>query len=343
MIWMAVPLTLFTFLSFFNPGLGQTGSVIFFIIVVIGCYTCQTLVDIPYTALGAEMTQNYDERSKLTACRNIFWVIGMFLSCAFLFFVDFFANLNGGDASKGFAYTSLLCAAPIIICLLITYVSTKGYEMTDIPKRKDKLNWGRLVIEPLKNKPFRYVTAIFALSIIAQTINNAVGLYYFLNNLKLTEVGASYLFVFSAVIGFADSWVAAKIADKLSKKAAWNICMGSWAFSGIVLTVFIMQPGAHLAMLGLFVIFMGLGLNTQYQLALSMIPDCIEVDEFKTGERREGMFYGLTSLTQKVLAAVTMAFSGFALEAIGYDGMAAEQSEGTLLGIKLIFGLASSF
>jgi sugar (glycoside-pentoside-hexuronide) transporter len=339
LLWMALPLTLFTFLSFFNPGLGPAGSVAFFIIVVVGSYFCQTMVDIPYTALGAEMTEDYDERSKLTACRNAFWVVGMFMSCAFLFFVDFFAARAGGDMNKGFAYTSLLCAAPICVFLFITYASTKGYERTDVVKRHDRLNWKALVADPLKNRPFRYVTAIFALSIIAQAVNNAAGVYYFLNNLQLTNSQASYLFVFSALIGFADSWAAAKIADKLSKKSAWNICMASWAFSATVLTVFVMQPGASVVMLGFFVIFMGLGLNTQYQLALSMIPDCIEVEEFKTGERREGMYYGLSSLVQKVFAAATMAACGFVLSAIGYDGMAAVQSDGALLGIKLLFGL----
>lgn len=338
LLWMAVPLTVTTFLSFYNPGFSQTGNIVFFVLVVIASYTFQTMVDIPYTALGAEMTNDYDERSRLNACRNSFWVVGMILSCAFLFFVDLFAGMNGGDMNKGFAYTSLLCAAPIIVCLFVTYYSTKGYELTEVPKRTEKFNWSALVLEPLKNRPFRYVTGLFAMSIVAQTVNNAVGLYWMLNYLGLTNVGASTLFVFSAVMGFAQSWGAGKLSQRLSKRASWNICMGSWAFSALVLTMFVMKPNSPLWLLGIFVLTMGMGLNTQYQLALAMIPDCIEVDEFKTGNRREGMYYGITSLVQKAGAALSMAACGFALEAIGYDGMAEVQSAATLNGLTWMFG-----
>lgn len=339
LLWMAVPLTVSTFLSFFNPGLSPNGNIIFFILVVIACYTFQTMVDIPYTALGAEMTTDYDERSKLNACRNVFWVVGMILSCAFLFFVDVFAGMNQGDMSKGFAWTSLLCASPIIFCLIITYCATKGYELSEVPKRTEKFSWSYRITEPLKNKPFRYVTGLFAMSIIAQTVNNAVGLYWMLNNLGLTTVNASYLFVFSAVMGFGQSWIVSKLSQRLSKRATWNICMGSWAFSALVLTMFVMKAGSPIWLLGIFVITMGMGLNTQYQMALSMIPDCIEVDEFKTGTRREGMYYGITSLVQKAGAAITMAVCGFILGAIGYDGMAEVQSAGTLKGLTMMFGL----
>ncbi len=346
LLWAAVPLAVFTFLSFYNPGLSPTASIIFFVVVVIGSYTFQTMVDIPYTSLAAEMTTNYDERSKLNACRNIFWNIGMFLSCAFLMIVDFFANLNGGDMNAGFAWTSLVCAVPIIPCLVITYITTKGHERTDIEIKPEKWSWSHRVLTPLKNKPFRYVTLMFALSIVAQTVNNAVGLLYYLNNLGWSDVFASTIFVISAAIGFLDTWVAQKIVDKFSKRAAWNICMGAWAFSCLALVLFFMSPETAAPPTGYFLIFLfivcnGLGLNTQYQLALAMVPDCVEVDEYQNGERREGMYYGMTNLVQKAGAAISMFVAGMVLEGIGYDGTAAAQTASTLTGMKVMFGLGT--
>lgn len=338
LLWAAVPLAVFTFLSFYNPHLSPSVLPIYLVIVICGASTCDTMVDIPYTALGAEMTSNYDERSSLNTYRNIFWNIGMFLSCAFLMIVEWFAKLNGGDMSAGFAYTSLVCAAPILVCILITYFSTKGYELTDIKQQVEKFSFKEKVIEPFKNRPFRYIAGVFTLSIIAQAINNAVGVYYFVNNLGLNPGSASLLFVFSAIIGFGDSWFAGSLIKKFSKKVAWAVCIGGWCFSTLVMALFIMQPGAPIWMLVVFVIFNGLGLNVQYQLVYAMIPDCIEVDEFKTGQRREGMFLGLTNLLQKVSAAITMGVVGFILGAIGYDGMAATQTPGALFGIKMLFG-----
>lgn len=149
---------------------------------------------------------------------------------------------------------------------------------------------------------------------------------------------ASLLFVISAIIGFGDSWLIGLISRKTSKRMAWSVSMGSWAFSTLILVLFVLQPNAPTWMLLLFIVFNGLGINTQYQVAHSMIPDSIEVEEFTTGERREGAYYGLTSFIQKVGASITMAVSGFVLAWIGYDGVAEVQSQATLNGLKWMFG-----
>ena len=73
-----------------------------------------------------------------------------------------------------------------------------------------------------------------------------------------------------------------------------------------------------------------------------MIPDCVEVDEWQTGERREGLFYGITNLIQKLGAALIIALSGVALTAIGYDGNAAVQPEGIVMSLRLLLTLGTS-
>jgi len=45
---------------------------IYFTVMILAYKTTHTILDIPYTSLGAEMTQDYDERSSLNSFRNFF-------------------------------------------------------------------------------------------------------------------------------------------------------------------------------------------------------------------------------------------------------------------------------
>jgi GPH family glycoside/pentoside/hexuronide:cation symporter len=68
-----------------------------------------------------------------------------------------------------------------------------------------------------------------------------------------------------------------------------------------------------------------------------MIPDIVEIDEFKTGKRREGLFLGTTSLLFKAGIALSVLIVGQLLNLIGYTPETAD-SPSVLLGIRIIFG-----
>jgi Na+/melibiose symporter-like transporter len=69
-----------------------------------------------------------------------------------------------------------------------------------------------------------------------------------------------------------------------------------------------------------------------------MMPDVIEYDEFLTGERREGIFYGMNAMITKVTGALGMLICGWGLKLSGYvEG--AVQTPRALFGIRFIFAL----
>ena len=68
-----------------------------------------------------------------------------------------------------------------------------------------------------------------------------------------------------------------------------------------------------------------------------MIPDVVEVDEFKTGKRREGLYFGVATFVQKMGSAFALLILGQALLWIGYVPKV-EQSASTLLGLRIMFG-----
>jgi Na+/melibiose symporter-like transporter len=74
-----------------------------------------------------------------------------------------------------------------------------------------------------------------------------------------------------------------------------------------------------------------------WMITWSMIPDCIEVDEFKTGERREGMYFGILSFVQKLSVALAIAVSGIILQKIGYIPGTTEQTAAVLDNLKTVY------
>jgi len=88
-----------------------------------------------------------------------------------------------------------------------------------------------------------------------------------------------------------------------------------------------------------FLCFSGLGLafGGFMTLPLSIIGDTIDYDEYRTGRRREGFYWGTTEFCRKVTQGAAFGVIGLTLEYLGYEGRAAEQSASALLGLKILF------
>jgi GPH family glycoside/pentoside/hexuronide:cation symporter len=85
----------------------------------------------------------------------------------------------------------------------------------------------------------------------------------------------------------------------------------------------------------------GFGFSGQWVFPWGMLPDVIEVDQQQTGERREGIYYGVWAFLTKFTGALGIAVGGWALELFGYVPNVM-QTETARLGIRLFFGLVPS-
>ena len=62
----------------------------------------------------------------------------------------------------------------------------------------------------------------------------------------------------------------------------------------------------------------GIGAAVAYLIPWSMLPDVIEYDQLRTGQRRDGLFYSMFVFLQQVGLSFGLAASNFALEVAGY-------------------------
>ena len=73
-------------------------------------------------------------------------------------------------------------------------------------------------------------------------------------------------------------------------------------------------------------------------LPWAILPDAIEWDEWKTGERREGIYYSMVTLVKKVTSSIAVPLSLLLLEATDYVANAETQSRDSLTAIRMLVG-----
>ena len=105
-------------------------------------------------------------------------------------------------------------------------------------------------------------------------------------------------------------------SKRIGKKGVYYLGMIWWIVVSFLL--FIVQPAWSPSVIIILGVLAGVGVATAYLVPWSMLPDVIELDELKTGRRREGAFYGFFVLLQKLGLALGLGLVSLALGLAGY-------------------------
>ncbi|MDR1798142.1 MAG: glycoside-pentoside-hexuronide (GPH):cation symporter [Clostridiales Family XIII bacterium] len=330
-IGVALPFVLISILLFTNWGLGEVASKIYFVIIILLYYTAQTVLDISSSALGSEMTLDYDERATLATFKNYFGLLATVAISPTLMLVAYFGGWFE-QSDRGWSMTIACYMAVALVFIFILWRTTRGYERHR--SAAEKFSY-RDVATVFKVRPTRIVMLIFGIAIFANTINYAIQVYYYTNYAQLSDAQIASVTLVFGVASIVGAWLTDVLMKRLSKRNAWVIAIGLEAVVMIVMIGFVIQPGG-VASIYVLVLLMALGNAAVYQIPWAMIPDCVDVTELKTGKRIDGVVFGIVAFVQKFCGALGAAVLGVLLTAIGY-GDAAVQSAETLAGLKYLF------
>lgn len=334
LIVSAIPFGIITWLLFTSWNFVESQQKIYFIIISILFYTFQTLVDIPYTSLSGEVTSDYDTRSKLATIRTFWAIVGVALGSGIMAYTSYLTPLVGSVRkawSVCFGIFGIICTLSIIAGWKVS----EGYENTD-EIIKEKISIKDIIDGPLRNKSFLHLTGAFIFAILAQAVFLGVMVYYFTYNLKLNDMQISVvnMIMWSVALIWVfpiDHW-----SVKFSKKHAWCISMGIWLLCMIIFPLFFLKQRSMLGPIIMTSILV-VGLNALYQVIYAMISDCVEVDELMHDNRKDGIFYSMATVSQKVAAAIGVSILGYAIDFIGYHPESAIQKATTIQGFQWLF------
>jgi GPH family glycoside/pentoside/hexuronide:cation symporter len=348
LLYGAIPFGLFFFLQWIVPQFSSDRTTniwaLFWYYVVIGLISqvFYTVVNLPYTAMTPELTQDYDERTSLNSFRFTFSIGGSIVSLILSQVV--FSLIS--DRQQQYLVLAAICT---LISVASLYWCVFGVRDRALACEAKLVNREEQVeipfLEQLKiafsNKPFLFVIAIYLFSWLALQITASVIPYVTVNIMGLQDkdVPTTMIAVQGTALLMLSFW--SKVSQRIGKKPVYFLGMTSWIIAALGL--FFLQKG-QIFLMYLLAVMAGVGVSTAYLIPWSMIPDVIELDELETGQRREGIFYGFMVLLQKFGLALGLFIVGNVLERFGFKESVAGQPipvqpESALLAIRYTVGI----
>lgn len=313
-------------------------KVIHFVVVILLFYTMATTYYISFQALGAEMTSDFKERARLMSIKSAMISIGCTVAASGTYFLVAQFSDALGESMAWTVAVGILASVGVILSWICVGL-TKGYEHSpevlnanQPAGAKQKHNYVALFKDVSQNRPFLYVTGIMLLVCIAGFGSSVMIIYYMTYNIGLTEGQVSLAFLIQGITGVISAPVANKLLPIVGRRKSYHILMGIWAlgFLGFLL----LGKGDVMEFYMLYGLW-GFGWISLWSLIYTMIADVVIVDEYKTGRKREGLYYGVTQLFQKASSGVATWFIGLALTFAGYVANQ-EQPQSSLDMIKYL-------
>lgn len=316
--------------------------------------TAISIYEIPYLALGAELTQDYDERTSITAARGFAALLGT-MTAASLSFVLFFPEVQAGidpkmvyqgyprmGISYGAAMTVIGVAATLGTLSWRPFLSRKTEEGTDAGSVTGFLS---SVGQSLGVPSFRALFASSSLFFLAVVINSALSIHFLTHQAGIT---ASVALTWFQVAFYGGGLAGVVFWMRVSRRAEKHhvFMTGMVSTAAVMLGSYLLiGEGRPLGTGNVTAVLSGHALGGFFGSILwfmpySMIADIADEDEARTGERREGSFFGMLSLGQQLATGVSVLIAGILVDSFaGLVPGQAEQTTTTSHRIAFLYGV----
>ncbi len=318
----AIPFALSLIFIWMAPfdGVEQTTSLMLFMIFVPFLWEgLGTMTTTAYYALLPEMFSTYEDRTKVAVSMNIIQVIGLFIGMA---------GTPVLTDTIGWVPTAAIFA---VITIVTYYIGLPGM----FERQSSVQAEGVPFIEALKAT---FINRSFISVVISQTFR-FVGtgtlttgvLFYVKYSLDAGEAFGSVIlgvaFIVSAIT--LEVW-RRLISNRFEARTTLMIANGVMAISVIPLGFAPTTTTAAIASAGL-----GLGLAGLILMGDVIVADVIDEDEVKTGQRREGMYFGMSKFIMKLSGSIVAVWFGWIAPAYGYDSALDIQPDSVATGFRV--------
>jgi GPH family glycoside/pentoside/hexuronide:cation symporter len=326
MLGALIPIAV-TFVMLWNSprSLSDGWLVLWIAVALFGFYTAYTGYSVPHQSLGAELTSDHHDRSRLFGGRHAAWMLSMMLAFGAIEFVDGAADPRAAAAT--FATALALVAVPVLLIPPLFLRERPEYE-----GRGGRSPYASLR-GVLSNPHARILLIVWFIESMGSGVLGVTAPYiteYVIGRPDL--IGRAPAVFFVASVCSIPVWVA--LSRRFGKRNVWRVAMlGVAASFGAMGFIGEGDLVALFTMLFLGGCFFGCGGT----LGLSMMADVIDFDEYQTGERKEGAYSAAFGFALKSAIGITVVVVGWALQLSGFVPNA-EQSPTALLTLRAIFG-----
>ncbi|ANS44009.1 MFS transporter [Serratia inhibens] len=283
-----------------------------------------TMVLVPYETLVPEMTDDFKQKTKFSGARISLAQLSAILAA---FLPGILLGYFGKDNAVSFFYASLVFS--VICALVLTLVYCFSWERQPGPGtlgEQQKLTLGqsikRLYVElasTLRVRIFRQHLGMYLGGYIAQDVFNAVFTYYVVFVLMQSATVASTLMGWMATLQFIAVIGMIPLCIRFGPAPSYRLVVALFGLSALSYgALYYAGMNDAFSLLLLISAIAGLGRGGINYVPWNIYTYIADVDEAITGQRREGIFAGIMTLTRKasqagavILVGLMMQFSGF--------------------------------
>ena len=317
--WMAasiLPISA-TFVMIFAPptGLSDTGLAIWMAVAIIGFYSVMTAFFVPHLSLGAELSTNYHERSRLFGYRHGFWTFGSIL-CIGAMYLLISAEDVGNDVARQRAWELSLPACAFMALMIVVAVG----RLRERPEFQGRVseNPFHAFRDVWRNHHARLLIIVTLIENIGSAAIGVLTLYvaeYVVGAPLMAPLVILFYMVPSACS--VPLWI--PLSRRFGKVRLWLLSMLATGicFGAMFLLPF-MPVELRLPWMLLFAVLAGLAAGCGGTISPSVQGDVIDYDEHVTGERKEGSYFAAWNFVYKSAFGVMLLLTGFVLELSGF-------------------------
>jgi Na+/melibiose symporter-like transporter len=332
--------------------LGMWGLFLWLLMAMLLFRLTSALFRIPYLSLGAELSTDYHERTRIVGVRSFFGLCGSLAAASLSFYLFFPVEIPGLDPKlsyEGYPKMGLAFGLLMTLAAFVAIGGTLRYRFL-VPVRETlppslRSFWKGFLLA-IGSSSFRKIWLSFSLFFVAVVLNGVVSIHFFTWYVKITDnaiLGKIHTTFYLSALAGVIFWM--MIAKRGEKQRLYILAT--------ITTAALMSAAPFLFGEGhpfgtgnpnpLFVTYALAGFfgSALWVLPASMIADVADEDELVSNLRREGLFFGILNFGEKVAAASAVVIGGLLVDLfVRLAPGQVEQTPLTVLRIGLAYGLA---
>ncbi len=323
--WIAVglPLLMVAVYFFFQPPEGITTS--YLAVIAVLFYMAITVVQIPYLSWGAELSRDYQQRTRINSYREAGTMIGVIMVAAIP--LVFLRGTEPGvqDIVRVFTYT-------VLVLLPLTILPSLWLAPQGMVLETQRFSLWKALGTLRVNKPFQCLMLASLFIWVGGHIYNSTSLFLMKDVLQFSPANFLWLMVVQYAVGLAMLPFVVRISARIGKHRA--LVFVGMAFFLVLPMLLLVEPG-NITQVVIVYALKGAVTSAIWVIPPALVADSIEHGILEGAGDDTALYMSLYFFIQKVSAAVAVGFALPLAAVLGFDPQAIDANS-SFAGIKFV-------
>jgi Na+/melibiose symporter-like transporter len=279
-------------------------------------YLGWTMISLPYTAWGAELSPSYEERSRITLLREGAQMSGILIAAMIP------VLYGSGEWREGLFLIVLVTLAGGATALTVALGTVpdrshhSGRQSTRTIRESARIITG--------NRPFLRLLAAWLLNGLANGLPMVLFAFFVTHRLGGTEADRNWLLLvyFGAGVAGIPFWL--WLSGREQKHRVWTAAM---VFNCIAFLFAAFLGEGYILAFAVICIATGLALGADLALPPAIQADVVDFDSLRSGRRRAGLYFAFWNMATKFALAIAVLLGFGLLDIAGFNADRQEQTE----------------